>query len=118
MTPDNHVSASASQATPATPTPSEKPKLETILAFCFGCVFCVILAYAALRSTPITNEYSFFLLRVLAAISAAGIAAVIPGMLQIEVGAGTLLAIRGAGALAVFVVIFLVNPPALLRPPS
>jgi len=90
--------------------------LETVLAFSFGVVFCGILAYAGLRKEPITDPGQFFLLRVLAALSAAGVAAVIPGMLNIQVGQGKLLAIRGAGALAVFAVIFLVNPPELIRP--
>jgi MFS family permease len=92
--------------------------LETLLAFSFGVVFCGILAYAGLRSEPITDPAKFFLLRVLAALSAAGVAAVIPGMLNVQIGQGKLFAIRGAGALAVFAIIFLINPPELIRPPG
>jgi tetratricopeptide (TPR) repeat protein len=89
--------------------------LETLLAFGFGFVFCGVLAYAGLRTEPITDPGQFFLMRVLAAISAAGVAAVIPGMLDIRIGQGKLLAIRGAGALGVFVLVFLVNPPELVQ---
>lgn len=93
-------------------------RLETLLAFGFGFVFCGVLAYAGLRSEPITDPGQFFLLRVLASISAAGVAAVIPGMLDIQIGQGKLFAIRGAGALGVFVLVFAVNPPELVRPAS
>jgi len=88
--------------------------METLLAFGFGLVFCVVLAYAGLRNQPITDPGQFFFLRVLAAISAAGVAAVIPGMLDVKIGKGKLLAIKGAGALGVFIIVFLVNPPELI----
>jgi tetratricopeptide (TPR) repeat protein len=91
------------------------PPTETLLAFAFGLIFCGVLAYAGLRSQPITDPGQFFFLRVLASISAAGVAAVIPGMLNVQIGQGKLLAIRGAGALAVFVIVFLVNPPEVFR---
>lgn len=90
-------------------------RAELLLAFVFGAFFCAVLAYAGLRDKPITDPGQFFLLRVLAAISAAGVAAVIPGMLHIEVGRQGMFAIRGAGALAVFTLVFAVNPPELLR---
>lgn len=93
---------------------STTPSTETLLAFGFGVIFCGVLAYAGLRNQPITDPGQFFFLRVLAAISAAGVAAVIPGMLNVEIGQGKLLAIRGAGALGVFIIVFLVNPPELI----
>jgi hypothetical protein len=91
------------------------PRVEVFLAFTFGIVFCGILAYAGLRTTPISDPGQFFFLRVHAAISAAGVAAVIPGMLQIEIGQGKLFVLRGAGALAVFAIVYLVNPPDLIH---
>jgi thioredoxin-like negative regulator of GroEL len=91
---------------------------ESVMAFAFGVIFCGILAYAGLRKAPITDVGQFFLLRVLAAISAAGVAAVIPGMLHVKIGQGRLFTIRAAGALGVFALIFAVNPPELLRPPG
>ena len=97
---------------------ARSPNLEVLLAFLFGFTFCGVLAYAGLRPEPITDPGQFFLLRVLAAVSAAGVAAVIPGMLNIQIGDGRLLAIRGAGALAVFALVYEVNPPDLIRPLS
>lgn len=97
---------------------TSKISLEVLLAFGFGFFFCIILAYAALRAQPITDPGQFFLLRVLAAVSAAGVAAVIPGMLNIQIGQGKLFAIRGAGALAVFALVYQVNPPELISQPS
>jgi tetratricopeptide (TPR) repeat protein len=96
------------------PTLAPRPSAEALLAFGFGLTFCGVLAYAGLRNQPITDPGQFFFLRVLAAISAAGVAAVIPGMLNVEIGRGKLLAIKGAGALGVFVIVFLVNPPELV----
>jgi tetratricopeptide (TPR) repeat protein len=95
-------------------TPATRPSTETLLAFGFGVIFCGVLAYAGLRGQPITDPGQFFFLRVLAAISAAGVAAVIPGMLNVEIGREKLLAIKAAGALGVFVIVFLVNPPELV----
>jgi tetratricopeptide (TPR) repeat protein len=92
--------------------------LQVVLAFAFGVIFCGILAYAGLRTTPITDPGQFFLLRVLAALSAAGVASMIPGMLQLRIGEGRLFAIRGAGAIAAFAIVFLVNPPELIAKPT
>ncbi|MCK1693048.1 tetratricopeptide repeat protein [Bradyrhizobium sp. 144] len=92
--------------------------LQVVLAFAFGAIFCGILAFAGLRPTPITDPGQFFLLRVLAALSAAGVASMIPGMLQLTIGQGKLFAIRGAGAIAAFAIVFLVNPPELLAKPT
>jgi tetratricopeptide (TPR) repeat protein len=92
------------------------PEIESLLAFAFGVMFCCLLAYAALREAPITNPAQFFLLRVLAALSCAGVAAIIPGMLNVRIGHGALVVVRGAGALAVFVLVFSINPPELIAP--
>jgi hypothetical protein len=64
---------------PLMPRPLKKDvEVETLLAFAFGVVFCGILAYAALRPGEILAP-NFFFLKVLSALSAAGVAAVIPG---------------------------------------
>lgn len=88
-------------------------KIETLLAFAFGTVFCGILAYASLSAVPIT-AHSFFFLKVISALSASGVAAVIPGMINVEIGRGSLMAVRAAGAIAVFLLVFKADPPALV----
>jgi tetratricopeptide (TPR) repeat protein len=55
-------------------------------------------------------------LKVLSALSAAGVAAVIPGLIDVNVGKGTLLAIRASGAIAVFLLVFRADPPAMIVP--
>lgn len=90
-------------------------RVETILAFLFGLIFCGILAYAGLRTEPIPPQ-PFFFLRVLSALSAAGIAAVIPGFIHLKIAHRGVLSLRAGGALAVFVLIYLVNPPTVLSP--
>lgn len=90
-------------------------RLNTFLAFAFGVTFCGVLAYAGLREHPITNDAQFWLLRLLAALSAAGVAAVIPGFLDFDWKLGTKIAVRSGGALAVFALVYLVNPPILAK---
>jgi tetratricopeptide (TPR) repeat protein len=91
---------------------------DRLLAFGFGVIFCGILAYAGLRGQPVNDAGQFWFLRVLAAISAAGVAAVIPGFLQIGFSVLTGLVVRGGGALAVFATVYLVNPPHIITTAS
>jgi hypothetical protein len=84
-------------------------------AFGFGATFCAILAYAALRQGATINTYQFWLFRVVAAVAAAGVAATIPGFINVNMNIGTRFAIRAGGALAVFLIIYQLNPPDLVR---
>jgi hypothetical protein len=90
--------------------------IEAILAFVFGVAFCVLLAYAALRDKPITDPGQFFLFRVLAALSAAGVAAMIPGFLLTRLEFKRKISVQAGGAVAVFVLVYFVNPPELVSP--
>jgi hypothetical protein len=83
---------------------SGKINLETLLAFAFG-VICVLLL---LVLQPKEGQETTF--RIVMALAAAGIAAVIPGMLNITAKSGTRFTIRAAGAMAVFVIVYLINP--------
>lgn len=91
-------------------------KPQPYLAFVFGTVFCGVLAYAALRDRPITDPGQFFILRVLTALSAAAVAAMIPGFLDINVRRNALFGIRAGGALAVLTLVYLVDPSTKIRP--
>jgi len=83
-------------------------KAQQKAAYIFGLVFIVallVLAVAFPRLTPF--QYTVF--RVVLALAAAGVAAMIPGFLEVRVATW----LRAGGALAVFAVVYFYNPAAL-----
>lgn len=83
---------------------SGKTKLETLLSFLFGVIFVGLLLFLQ------PNKDQKDLYHIVISLAAAAVAAVIPGMLNISARAGKRLTIRAAGAMAVFVIIYLINP--------
>ncbi|HTG34132.1 MAG TPA: hypothetical protein VLB76_14485 [Thermoanaerobaculia bacterium] len=82
---------------------------ERLAAFAFGVIFVIVLlALALFVSNPTPFQYIVF--RVVLALAAAGVAAMIPGFLQIQIAQW----IRAGGALAVFVIVFFYNPAQLV----
>ena len=73
---------------------------ELIAAFVFGCVFVIVLLVIAIRF-PDPTDQQMFIFRVVMALAAAGVAAIIPGFLEIQ-GKALEFTIRAGGALAVF----------------
>jgi tetratricopeptide (TPR) repeat protein len=96
---------------PASPVlqDSRQQFLLTLLAFAFGFLFVVILLIFALV-VPDPSDWQIFVCRVVLALAAAGVAAVIPGMLNLKLGNW----LTAGGAVAVFVIVFFLNPPALI----
>lgn len=90
--------------------PQPASRAEKLLAAVFGVVFLAVILYAALREEQIQGATKAWMLNVVAAISASGFAALIPGFLNLSVKHKTLVAIRSGGALAVFVLVFVVRP--------
>jgi hypothetical protein len=86
---------------------------EKILVFIFGLTFVIVLLLVAL-AVPNPTDFQLFVFRIVLALAAAGVAALIPGFLNIE-SKTALYAVRAGGALGVFLLIYLVNPPALLH---
>lgn len=85
--------------------------LQLILAFVFGCIFVsVLLAIALVIPEPTTQQ--MFIFRVVLALAAAGVGAVIPGFLDVT-GKIWEISLRATGALALFVLIYRINPPGL-----
>jgi hypothetical protein len=83
-------------------------RFQKRVAYTSGVVFTiVILATAILFPTPTPFQYTVF--RIVLALAAAGIAAMIPGFLSVEVGT----AVRATGAIAVFVIIYFFSPAQL-----
>jgi hypothetical protein len=89
--------------------------IEAWLAVGFGFVFVVLMATVAIwitvtgRNPP---QAAMFFFRVIIALAAAGVGAVLPGLLEVGVTAGGL-TIRATCGLALFVIIYLVNPRIL-----
>jgi hypothetical protein len=82
---------------------------EKILAYAFGVVFVIVLLVLAVF-IPKPTPFQYTVFRIVLALAAAGVAAVIPGFLQAKVGAF----IRAGGALAVFIVVYFYSPVALV----
>jgi hypothetical protein len=84
----------------------------------FFVVFLLVLAVAV----PSPTTWQTYIFRVVLALAAAGIGAVLPGFLRIAVehpAAAMPLTLRAGGAIALFLLVYLLNPPALIGgPPS
>ncbi|WP_417912957.1 hypothetical protein [Candidatus Electronema sp. TJ] len=83
-----------------------------LLAFFFGlCFVAALLVIAVWFPQPTPFQYVVF--RSVLAVAAAGVAGVIPGMIRLKAQPGTALLIHAGGALAVFVMVYLLAPAAL-----
>ncbi len=86
-------------------------KLQTILAFSFGAVFIIVmLVISFARPEPSTFQYGVF--RTVLAIAGAGTVAVFPGFIEVKFGNW----LRAGGALAVFAILYFCNPAQLALP--
>src|SRR4051812_4994474 len=84
-------------------------KLDIWLAFVFGCLALAAVLWLAFRSDSL-NDQQFEILRIVLALAGGGVGAVVPGFLDLHFKAGTKLALRAGGALAVFVVLYFWSP--------
>jgi predicted membrane channel-forming protein YqfA (hemolysin III family) len=85
---------------------------QVILIFIFGVIFVVTLIVLSI-AIPEPSQFQYTTFRIVLALAAAGVAAIIPGFLSLKLESGTLLLIRAGGALAVFVIVYFVNPAKL-----
>jgi hypothetical protein len=83
--------------------------LSVTLAFVFGVVFLATLLTLTV-AIPNPTEQQFQIFRIVIAIAAGGVAAVIPGLLDIRMDTGRRLVLRAGGALAVFVIVYFFSP--------
>lgn len=93
--------------------PIRRTNWQKTAAFALGGIFVIVLLLVALV-VPNPTEFQLFVFRVILALAAAGVAALIPGFFHIE-SKTALYAVRAGGALGVFLLVYLVNPPALLH---
>ena len=87
---------------------------EKIVACIFGFLFVSIMIFIAI-SFPNPTGFQIFIFRIVLALAASGIGAVVPGFLNIEWKEKHLPFIRAGGAITLFVIIYLLNPPALIE---
>lgn len=83
--------------------------IDKLLAFAFGLLFVVVLLVFAV-AVPTPTAFTAFVFRVVLSLAAAGVGAVLPGLLEL-----TLPGIRAGGALALAAVVYFMNPPALIH---
>ncbi|OOE77102.1 hypothetical protein [Salinivibrio sp. ML290] len=90
----------------------ETPKWQLITGLAVGLTFALLVMTAAIF-IPNPTSTQFFIFRGVFAISLAAIAAIIPGLLNVE-SRFQKFSIKATGAIAVFVIVYLLNPPALV----
>src|SRR5215469_1882246 len=83
--------------------------LQSYLAFAFGCIFiAALLVLAVVFPNPSKAQYEIF--RIVIAIAAGGVGAVIPGLLSIKMNlamtANQRVLVQAGGALAMFVIVY------------
>lgn len=115
QSPDSSPGTAAASGTvaaaPAASGEQSSPLLHTILAFSFGIAFVsALLIFAVFFPEP--TVFQEFVFRTVLSLAAAGVAVVIPGMLQLKLGNW----LTAGGALAVFLIVFWFNPPELVKP--
>jgi hypothetical protein len=85
-----------------------KKSTQILLAFIFGVIFViVILALNVWISQPTVSQYEVF--KIILALAAAGVAAVLPGILNVQFGSW----LKAGGALAVFAIVYFKSPARL-----
>jgi hypothetical protein len=89
------------------------PLWERIAIFTFGVIFVVVLLVLAIVF-PAPTSFQYTVFRIVLALAAAGIGALVPGFLEVRYKS----VVRAGGALALFVVIYFFSPAALVATPT
>ncbi len=90
---------------------------QVIVAFSFGVIFVIALMVIAIKfPNPTPFQYNVF--RIILSLAAAGVGAMIPGFITAKTNDTSFLFISAGGALAVFGIVYLVNPAKLLPHPE
>jgi hypothetical protein len=99
----------------AVPDKNPVPRWQLITSIVIGGV-CLVAVVVLAVLNPYPSNFQEFVFRGLLAIALAAIAAIIPGFVNLKFrarGAGSYIGIIAGGALAIFILIWLVNPPSL-----
>ena len=82
---------------------------QQVTAVALGVLFILILLVIAVL-VPDPQPFSIFVFRVVLSLAAGGIGAVVPGYIQVNISRW----VRAGGAIALFVIVYAVNPPVLV----
>lgn len=94
-----------------------KVKLQAVLSFVFGVAFVSVMLSLAIWF-PSPTPYQYWVFRVVLSLAAAGIGAILPGFLDIELTVRSEVAIRAGGALALAIVVYFLKPAELAANPA
>lgn len=83
-------------------------KAQTLLSFCFGVVFVIVLLVIAF-TTPKPTDFQYTIFRIILSLAAGGVVAAFPGFIEVTFGKW----LRSGGALAVFVLVYFYAPAAI-----
>jgi len=86
-------------------------KKQQLAAYIFGLVFIITMLVLAI-TIPNPTEFQYWVFRIVLSLAAAGVAAMIPGFIELTIHTF----IRAGGALAVFGIVFFYNPASLIVP--
>jgi hypothetical protein len=86
---------------------------QMICAFVFGVGFIIAILVLAIRY-PTPTPYQYRVFRIVLSLAAGGVAAMIPGLINVEFNPIAGFLIRAGGAVAVFVIVFFFNPASLV----
>ncbi len=85
---------------------------EKVAGYVFGVVFVLIILILAIF-IPNPTAFQYFVFRVVLSLAAAGVGGVLSGFLTVVFGNGAKPWLQAGGGLAVFAVVYLVNPAKL-----
>jgi hypothetical protein len=92
-------------------------KQTKLLVFVFGVVFIASMILLAARF-PEPTDFQYLVFRVVLALAAAGVATLLPGLLDLHMGIKTENYLRAGSALAVFVLVYMQSPASLVANPK
>jgi len=107
-------------------TPSDSPLIKLLdglqrhtwaIAALSGALFIIAMIILAI-AFPTPTSFQYLVFRVVLSLAAAGVAAAIPGMIEIKAEANTKFFIHAGGAVAVFFIVFKLAPAGLLPNPE
>ena len=115
--PISNISWSNITTNPGGLSPKKKaPEWAYVVAIGSGLAFLSILLCVAVFVREPLPQFNQYLLRVVSSVAAAGVGASLPGFLELELPLWQEGMVHAGGALGMFVLVYLVNPPRLVEP--